>query len=203
MRFKEKIILDIVREKEDKYVVLIKRAQEDGQEALAELFHRYWPLIRRTWQQYFISGFELADWEQEAKVVMLEILHREDKQDPRMFSGFLKRCLENKIKDIRRQSIARKRIPANQVSSLDANCTATIIDPVHGSPDDIVYCHQSIKKLLKECSPFECRVLGYIHSGYSLQETAAYLGCSKRSVQSALHRSHNKLLTVLKNDWQD
>lgn len=197
MRFNINDLFSIIREDEQKYVVLIKQAQEKSDEALEELFHRYWPLIRRLWQQYYVAGYELADWEQEAKVIMAEILQRDDTQNPRMFSSFLKHCLQNKIRDIRRQSLAHKRIPATQLSSLDANCNDTIIDPLHGSPDDIVYCHQSIELLLKRCSKFECRVLGYLHSGYTLAETAFYLGCSKRSVQSAIHRCRNKLIKVL------
>lgn len=199
MRFNTKNIFNTINESEEQYIVLIKRAQDGNNTDFAELFHRYRPLVRRLWQQHFIAGFELADWEQEAKVVLMDVLKSYQDQCPQMFTGFFKRCLTNRIRDVRRQSRANKRIPAHQVLPMDNNFTESVSDSLCGEPDEIVYCHQSIASLLENCSPFECRVLGYLHSGYSLSETARRLNCSKRSVQSAVHRCHAKMLAILKN----
>ena len=66
MRFNE--------EDEEKYLKLINNTRRGSNKDFEELFRRYWPLVRRLWQRYNISGLELADWEQEARVVMLEVM---------------------------------------------------------------------------------------------------------------------------------
>ena len=145
-----------------------------------------------------ISGLELADWEQEARVVMLEVIRLYNNQGPRMFSCFFKECLTNRIRDIQRQTQAHKRIPAGCLYALSDDFAETLTDFLHHSPDDIIYCRQSLDRLLCHCSTFERKVLVYLHTGYSITEIAGTLDCSKRSVQSALHRCHGKLLKVLK-----
>lgn len=85
MRFNE--------EDEEKYLKLINNTRRGSNKDFEELFRRYWPLVRRLWQRYNISGLELADWEQEARVVMLEVIRLYNNQGPRMFSCFFKECL--------------------------------------------------------------------------------------------------------------
>ena len=114
-----------------------------------------------------------------------------------MFSCFFKECLTNRIRDIQRQTQAHKRIPAGCLYALSDDFAETLTDFLHHSPDDIIYCRQSLDLLLCRCSTFERKVLVYLHTGYSITEIAGTLDCSKRSVQSALHRCHDKLLKVL------
>lgn len=85
MRFNE--------EDEEKYLKLINNTRRGSNKDFEELFRRYWPLVRRLWQRYNISGLELADWEQEARVVMLEVIRLYNNQGPRMFSCFFQRVL--------------------------------------------------------------------------------------------------------------
>ncbi|WP_139561249.1 RNA polymerase sigma factor [Limosilactobacillus reuteri] len=189
MRFNEK--------DEEKYLKLINNTRRGSNKDFEELFRRYWPLVRRLWQRYNISGLELADWEQEARVVMLEVIRLYNNQRLRMFSCFFKECLTNRIRDIQRQTQAHKRIPAGCLYALSDDFAETLTDFLHHSPDDIIYCRQSLDLLLCRCSTFERKVLVYLHTGYSITEIAGTLDCSKRSVQSALHRCHDKLLKVL------
>lgn len=201
MRFNTKDLFNVIKENEEQYVTLIKDAQAGNNSAFAELFHRYRPLVRRIWQKHFIAGYELADWEQDAQVVLIDVLALYQDQCPQMFSGFFKQCLTNRIRDIRRQTLASKRIPAHQVMPMDTTFAESFIDSLRGEPDEIVYCHQSVEPLLHKCSPFECQVLSYLHQGYSISEAATRLNCSKRSIQSAVHRCREKMLAVLAHDY--
>ncbi|MRN06421.1 sigma-70 family RNA polymerase sigma factor [Lactobacillus sp. 0.1XD8-4] len=188
------------REDEEKYLDLIEKSRLGSSEDFQQLYRRYWPLVRRLWQRYNIAGLELADWEQEAQVVMLEVIRLYNNQGPRMFSCFLKECLTNRIRDLQRQSQAGKRIPTERLYALTDEYAEVIIDFWHHSPDEIIYCRQSIKNLLHNCSQFERKVLNYLHNGYSIEEIAISLKCPKRSIQSALHRCHLKLIQVLSKE---
>ncbi|WP_302118126.1 RNA polymerase sigma factor [uncultured Limosilactobacillus sp.] len=185
------------KENEEKYLKLINNSRRGSNEDFKELFQCYWPLVRRLWQRYNVNNLELADWEQEARVVMLEVIRLYNNQGPRMFSCFFKECLTNRIRDLQRQTQAYKRIPAERLYALTDEYSEIIIDYLRHSPDDIIYCRQSLNYLLNYCSKFERKVLVYLHSGYSIAEIAETLKCSKRSIQSALHRCHIKLLKVL------
>lgn len=182
---------------EDQYLSLIKNIKDEGGENFDQLYLRYWPLVRRLWQRYNVAGLEIADWAQEARLVMLESIRLYNDQGLKMFNGFFKECLTNRIRDLQRESLANKRIPSERLCSLTNDYAESIIDFLHHEPDEIIYCRQCISRFLNSCSSFERRVLTQLHRGYSIEETCVALNCSKRSIQSALHRCHLKLLAVL------
>lgn len=177
-------------------LMLIMNAQLGTSEDFDTLFTRYWPLVRRVWQQYHVADLELDDWVQEAQLVMLKVLRSYNGDNPGKFSGFYKQSLINRILDIYRARQANKRIPANQLSPLDNECIE-IIDNHQNFPDDIVYCHECLKTFMLDCSKFERQVVALLHAGNSLSEIALQLNCSERKIQSALTRSRRKLINAI------
>lgn len=182
---------------EQNYHRLIKNAQLSNSDEFEKLYHRYWPLVRRLWQQYKVDELEFADWEQEAQIVMLEVVRLYNHQGPRMFSCFFKQSLTNRIRDLQRQAKAHKRIPADRLYILDDDYANSLTDYLHQAPDEVIYCHQSLVELVDHCSNFEKEVLYYLHCGHSIAEITVLLGCSKRSIQSALNRCRLKLIQML------
>ena len=66
MRFNE--------EDEEKYLKLINNTRRGSNKDFEELFRRYWPLVRRLWQRYNISGLDLEDWYREARVWWFDVM---------------------------------------------------------------------------------------------------------------------------------
>ena len=185
--------INLREDQQESYSSLIRQAQTSNSEAFEKLYRRYWPLIRRLWQRYPIANLEMADWEQEAQLVILEALRLYQGENPRQFSAFLKECLTHRICDLYRKSKANKRIPADQLLPLMDTFANNLVDRLHSSPDEIVYCHDIIGRFMEDCSKFECQVLAYLHCGYSVEEAAQHFDCTKRSIQGALSRCHSKL----------
>lgn len=171
--------------------------QKVDEQELIETFRRYYPLVRKLWQQFFIPDLELADWEQEARIVMVKVILSYHGASVGQFSGFLKQSLVNRILDLYRARQANKRIPAGLLAAMTDNDTETLSDYRNCRPEEITFCQASVRELVKECSYFEREVLICIHQGYSTAEAAHKMGCSKRKVQSALSRARGKLLRIL------
>lgn len=176
---------------------LRKLQSEMDEEQFEELFRRYRPLVRKLWQRYFVPDLEFADWEQEARLVLLKVVKSYRGTTPGQFSGFLKQSLVNRILDFYRARQATKRIPAGLMASLTEDFSDSLRDKRRGQPDEISFCQQSFHELVCECSIFEREVLYAIHQGYSTSELAIELGCSKRKIQSALSRTRIKLLKIM------
>ncbi|KRM29628.1 RNA polymerase sigma factor [Limosilactobacillus panis] len=177
---------------------LIKFCADLSDEEFILLFRQYLPLVRRIWQHYYVPGLELADWEQEAQLVLIKVIRSYTGTNDSQFGGFYKQSLVNKILDLYRARQARKRIPAGKVAPLNDDFAEILNDPHQIQPEDTIYCHYCIRKLMQSCSAFERTVLISYQKGYSTNELAAVLNCSKRQVQSAMSRSRQKLLHILK-----
>lgn len=176
---------------------LQKQQERIDEKQFEELFRRYQPLVRKLWQRYFVPDLEFADWEQEARLVMLKVVKSYRGTTPGQFSGFLKQSLINRILDFYRARQATKRIPAGLMASLTEDFSDSLRDKRWGQPDEISFCQRSFHKLVCECSHFEREVLYAIHQGYSTGEAANKMGCSKRKIQSALSRTRIKLLKIM------
>lgn len=171
--------------------------QTINEQEFEELFRQYRPLVRKLWQRFFVPDLELADWEQEARLVMIKVLRSYRGTTQGQFSGFSKQSLINRILDLYRARQASKRIPAGMVASLTEDFTDLLRDQRWGQPDEISFCQHCFHQLIRECSYFEREVLYCIHRGYSTTEVATKMGCSKRKVQSAMSRTRNKLLKIM------
>lgn len=171
--------------------------QTVDEQEFEDLFRQYRPLVRKLWQRFFVPDLELADWEQEARLVMIRVLQSYRGTTQGQFSGFFKQSLVNRILDLYRARQANKRIPASMVASLTDDFTDLLRDQRWGQPDEISFCQHCFHQLVQECSGFEREVLYCIHHGYSTAEVAAEMGCSKRKVQSAMSRARNKLLKIM------
>lgn len=176
-----------------------KFSGELNDERFERLFRQYLPLVRRVWQRYFVPGLELADWEQEARLVLIRVVRAYRGSSVGQFSGFYKQSLVNRILDLYRARQAHKRIPAGCLASLTNDYAELLLDPRQAKPDDIIYCKYCIQELLKNCSEFERTVLVSYQAGYSVNELALQFNCSKRKIQSAMSRSRAKLIRILEH----
>lgn len=195
MRFTKDYMQEIDIDREE--LAMIMNARLGMSEDFDTLFNRYWPLVRKIWQQYHVTDLELDDWIQESQLVMVRVLKSYEGNNIGKFSGFYKQSLVNRILDIYRARQAHKRIPAAQLAPLDKDCFE-IADQHQGIPDDIVYCHHCLEEFMQDCSAFERQVVALLHAGNNLGEIAECLHCNERKVQSALTRSRRKLIKAIR-----
>lgn len=178
---------------------LIIQARLGTNEGMNEMFTRYRPLIRKVWQQYYVTDLELDDWTQEAKLVMVKALRSYQWRSLDEFGGFYKQSLVNRILDLYRARQAYKRIPANKIAPLCKEHVESLADGHHSSLDELIYCHECLQQFMSNCSDFERQVIALLHTGLTTGELADQLSCSERKVQSALTRSRHKLVRALQN----
>lgn len=175
---------------------LLTQAQVGNEDQFMALFDCYSSLVKRLWQRFYIADLELEDWEQEAQLVLLKVIYSYNGKDINQFSGFYKQSLINRLLDLYRARQADKRIPVDQLDSLGESDSETMI----GGEillEDIVYCHKSIKEIIRVSSSFERDVLALIVTGKSVEYVCRKLRCSKRQVQGALSRARTKLIKIL------
>ena len=175
---------------------LLIQAQVGNEDKFIALFNCYSSLVRRLWQKYYVADLEFDDWCQEAQLVLLKVIYSYRGTDINQFSGFFKQSLINRLLDLYRARQADKRIPVDQLDALgesDSIFIASTTAPL----EDVVYCHSSIERVIKNSSRFERQVLALIVTGYSVELVCLKLNCKKRQVQSALSRSRNKLIKIL------
>lgn len=175
------------------------RGRDGGNGKQEEIFRQYRPLIIRLWQRYYVSGLELADWEQEARLVIVRVLELYRGDGDSQFSGFLKQSLVNRILDLYRARQAHKRIPAGKIGTLTSESEELLQDQPWRQPVELVHGRFCLRQLLAACSPFERQVLLSLNQGYSTDEVATRLRCTKRQVQSAMGRSRRKMLEIIQS----
>ncbi|MDO4903424.1 MAG: sigma-70 family RNA polymerase sigma factor [Limosilactobacillus sp.] len=180
----------IVEEQVDEQVI--------ATEEFADLFHQYMPLVRKLWQFYYVADLELDDWIQEASMVFLKVLKSYKGETREQLGGFFKQSLVNRILDLYRSRQANKRIPEGKLSALTDDYNELVRDTKWGEPEDISFCQQCLRRLMEELSDFERDVLVSLHQGYTTDELAEKMNCSKRKIQSSLSRSRMKLLKIMK-----
>lgn len=176
------------------------RGRDGGNGKQEEIFQRYRPLIIKLWRRYYVAGLEFADWEQEARVVIVRVLKvYQGSKDGEQFSGFLKQSLVNRILDLYRARKAHKRIPAGEIGALTPEAEEMLQDQPWRQPEELVHGRFCLRQLIAACSPFERQVLLSFNQGYSIDEVAERLQCTKRQVQSAMGRSRRKMMEIIQS----
>lgn len=175
------------------------RGRDNGNGKNEEIFQQYRPLIISLWQRYYVSDLELADWEQEARLVIFHVLDLYRGSNDNQFSGFLKQSLVNRILDLYRARQAHKRIPAGKIGALTPESEELLQDQLWRQPEELLRGRFCLRQLIAACSPFERQVLLSFNRGYSTEEVAKYLQCTKRQVQSAMGRSRRKMIEIMQS----
>lgn len=176
---------------------LLLQAQLGDEGSFIELFAQYQPLIMRVWQKYYGAEIELADWKQEAFIILFRVVNTEELDDAR-FGGYYKQSLVHRIVNLCRKRQADKRIPQQSLAEIGEHLEEIISSPSDESVDDITHCHFCLQELIRSSSPFERQVLVSINSGQPAREVCQELNCSLRKVESAISRLRSKTLQILK-----
>lgn len=184
--------------KSESYLIdknLIKRIKMHDEDAINELFEKYRPLVNKLWATYYLHGFDVDDWYQEAIIVMLKSVKRYDVEKMVNFGVFFKMSLKNKCFDLIRRSNAQKRIPVTMQTSFNSNekfLSDTMSDALAVCPESQIILQEKILKLLKVCSDFEQKILVALFSKKDFSEIALENNCKESKVSNAFERCRVK-----------
>ncbi len=177
---------------------LVGRAQQGDAEATEQLLRRYAGTVRAHARRFFLAGGETDDLVQEGMIGLYAAVRGYRPEEGKSFKNFAYLCVRRHILDAVKRSARRKNGPLNESVSL---FDPTLGDRAEeGSPEDMVLEGEAQRefrrRLLKELSDFEFRVVTMYLEGMSYAEICEATGKSVKSIDNALSRAKKKLQSV-------
>lgn len=176
----------------NKTLKLIKLTADKDEEAFKELFKKYYPIVRKCRREYYINGYDKEDFDQEARLVLYRSACRFETARKTSFGTFYSHNLRNQLFDLIRKTNAKKRVPSEPLTSIEANehlYATTIADNSASSPIDSTIVAEAFHELAKRCSPLEkaAFLLMLKESGYADLDPKA-----RRGIINAFERCRRK-----------
>ncbi|GAX00889.1 sigma factor [Secundilactobacillus silagei] len=177
--------------------ILVEQARHGNEEALLELIRRYEPLVLSIQNRYYLQELETADWEQESKIVLWEVILRFDVSRTHAFGSYLKTALINRRHDHARRLNAKKRKANGPMTSIDAHPTffaETLADKQLFSSDHLIIFRQRLVDIVKkEMSKMERAVLIALVSGDTEEAICNRFGLDHTQFHNANERIKRKI----------
>ena len=126
--------------------------------AFEEIFVKYYPVVRKVRNNFFVSGMDKDDWDQEARIILYRSMQKFNPSLRVSFGSFFSRSLRNRAIDLVRQTNAQKRVPEGHLTSIDVNETYycdTVEDEASACPERTMIYLEKFKWILDGCSSME------------------------------------------------
>ena len=179
--------------KSDESLVLM--AQNGDPSATEQLLRRYAGMVRALARRFFLAGGETDDLVQEGMIGLVSAVRKYRAEEGKSFKNFAYLCVRRHILDAVKASARRKNGPLNQSLSLSDPTLGNRAE--EGSPEDLILESEEErefrKRLLKELSDFEFRVVTMYLDGMSYAEICEATGRNGKSIDNALARAKKKL----------
>ena len=88
---------------------LLRAARNGDEEAFAALYQKYFPLLLRLKNTYYLRNYVSEDWEQEARIALYQALRTYEKSKGVSFGSYYKSIISNQIYSLLRKHNALKR----------------------------------------------------------------------------------------------
>lgn len=181
---------------------LVERAQRGDAEATEQLLRRYAGMVRAHARRFFLAGGETDDLVQEGMIGLYAAVREYRPEEGKSFKNFAYLLVRRHILDAVKRSARRKNVPLNESVSL---FDPTLGDRAEeGSPEDMILESEAQRefrrRLMKELSDFEFRVVIMYLEGMSYAEICEATGKGVKSIDNALSRAKRKLQTVYQGD---
>ena len=174
---------------------LVERAQRGDAEATEQLLRRYAGTVRAHARRFFLAGGETDDLVQEGMIGLYAAVREYRAEEGKSFKNFAYLCVRRHILDAVKASARRKNGPLNESVSLSDPDLGNRAE--EGSPEDLVLEGEEErefrKRLTKELSDFEFRVMTMYLDGMSYAEICEATGKNNKSIDNALTRAKKKL----------
>lgn len=167
---------------------LVLKAQAGDTKAAQEILLRYKSAVRARARRYFLEGGEPEDLVQEGMIGLYSAIGAYKADGGKSFKNFAYLCVTRRIYDVLR--LAGKRVGGGFEFDFDTLSEGD-------TPEDFLLDGESRaelnRKLMKELSDFEFRVITMYLEGMSYAEIADIAGKDMKSVDNALSRAKKKL----------
>lgn len=173
---------------------LVALARNEDNRAMDELLLRYSDMVQRKSQRFFLMGGESEDLIQEGMIGLYNAIHAYKPDDNNLsFKNFAHLCVGRRLVDAVKTSARKKNLPLNEYVSL---LEADELMALHG-PDDALIKNEDerefYKKISKELSNFEFKVIVMYIQGVSYSEICEITHSTEKRVDNAIQRSKKKL----------
>jgi len=186
--------------------------EDDSQEALNFLLHKYRNLVYAKTRSYFLIGAEREDIFQEGMIGLFKAIRDFKLERTASFRGFADLCVTRQIITAIKAATRQKHVPLNSYVSLskpiyEEDSKAVLLDVLAetrlANPEDIIMNQQAYADIQEDTkamlSPLEYKVLLLFVEGKSYQEISTELGRHLKSIDNALQRIKRKFELYLRD----
>lgn len=189
--------VDFIEELTDaELLFLIKYASKDPFEVL---LLRYYPLVGKATQGFFIRGYDKDDFWQEARMVFYHAVYSYDETKGFTFGKFFQLALRNHIYSLVRKDMAQKRTMEKTATSLEG-LTEKGICPYGGkessqepTPLEYAMVNDQLSDYSNSLSHLEKKVFGAYLKHETIEGMAEQFGTTINQIKNALDRCKRKM----------
>ncbi len=169
----------------------------DGEDpAMDYLLSKYFAVVKRLVQNYYMTGGEQEDLHQEGYIGLFKAIRSYNPEKNDRFYPFAKLCIESQIQTAVTASNRKKHSPLNQSVPIEYSQEQEMA-AVTGNPEKIILDREweeaAEKRMEEKLSPFEKDVVLYYLQGKSYAEIARELRKTPKSIDNAISRVKKKL----------
>jgi RNA polymerase sporulation-specific sigma factor len=182
---------------------LCRWVAEGRSEAEEILVIRYNRLVRICARPFFLVGGDSEDLIQEGMVGLLKAIRSYDEGKDASFRTFAEVCIRSRLYSILRNQNLNKHAALNhsvlvELPFFDSNSfTVGPLDISRSNPEDLLILQENFdemwKRVRKQLSELEAKILGLYLDGLSYQEIAVKVSKSPKSVDNAVQRIRRKV----------
>lgn len=180
---------------------------QGSREAEEQLVIRYNRLVRICARPFFLVGGDSEDLIQEGMVGLIKAIRSYDESKEASFRTFAEICIRSRLYSILRSQKLDKHAALNRSVGVEApffdsnSYTVGSSDFSQANPEDLLILQESFdemwKRVQKQLSEFEAKILGFYLDGLSYQEIAVKVCKSPKSVDNAVQRIRRKVAQQL------
>lgn len=188
---------------DEQLLFLIKYGKEDPFEVL---MLRYYPLVGKAIQGYYLRGYDQEDFKQEARMIFFHAVHAYDATKGYTFGKFFQLALRNHIYSLIRKDMAQKRKIEKTAASLDGLAEQGV-DPYGDmgsemtlSPLDYALLNDQLEDYTDSLSTLERRVFSAYLKQEPVEKIALDMKITESQIKNALDRCKRKMKQHLDNE---
>lgn len=178
---------------------LLHAARNGDEEAFATLYQKYFPLLLRLKNMYYLRNYVYEDWEQEARIALYQALKTYENNKGVSFGSYYKSIISNQIYSLLRKQNALKRRDQKDEISIDQKIETEGPDFLAEitMQEPLAVQHLLLQEAIEDChikfSKKEAKIFYYYMQGADFTEMAEALSMGIKQVKSAYSRVKFKI----------
>ena len=184
---------------------LLRAARDGDEEAFAILYQKYFPLLLRLKNMYYLRNYVYEDWEQEARIALYQALKTYENNKGVSFGSYYKSIISNQIYSLLRKQNALKRRDQKDELSIDQKVETEGPDFLAEitTQEPLAMQRLLLNESIEDCeikfSKKEAKIFYYYMQGTDFKRMAEELSMDVKQVKSAYSRVKFKIKQHLKN----